>query len=56
MSHKPIVKVSFNENTQEESSYFLKRLIEKIIMDELELPPPMKGAFLLHTKNITEKE
>ncbi|WP_154663086.1 hypothetical protein [Bacillus massiliigorillae] len=56
MSHKPVVKVSFNEDAQEESVYFLKRLIEKIILDELELPPQMKGAFLLHNKDIMEKE
>ena len=56
MSHKPVVKVTFNEETQQESIYFLKRLIEKIIMDQLELTPHMKGALLIHNKDIMEKE
>lgn len=56
MTHKPVVKVTFNEDSQEESIYFLQRLIEKIILDELEqLSPQMKGEFLLHTKEIFEK-
>lgn len=55
MSHKPIIKVSFNENAQEESIYFLQRLIEKIIMDQLELTPHMKGRLLINNKeNIQE--
>lgn len=56
MSHKPVVKVSFNEAGQGDSIYFLKRLIEKIIMDELELTPEMKGTLLLHNKDIMEEE
>jgi len=47
MSHKPLIKVSFNEDSQEESTYFIKRLLEKIILDELDLTPRMKGALLI---------
>ena len=32
MSRKDIVKVSFNEDLQEESYYFMKRLVEKVLM------------------------
>lgn len=56
MTHKPVVKVTFNEASQEESVYFLKRLIEKIILDELELTPQMKGELLLHNKDLLKKE
>ena len=54
ISHKPVVKVSFNEIAQAESAYFLKRLIEKIILDQLDLTPQMKGAFL--TRNNLDRE
>lgn len=52
--HKPVVKVSFNEDAQEESIYFIKRLLEKIILDQLELTPQMKGAFLI--RNFQNRE
>ena len=39
MSRKDIVKVSFNEDLQEESYYFMKRLIEKVLIDQLDLQP-----------------
>jgi len=56
MTHKPVVKVTFNEDSQAESVYFLQRLIEKIILDELEqLSPQMKGEFLLLNKELLEK-
>lgn len=54
ISHKPVVKVSFNEDAQKESTYFLKSLIEKIILDQLDLPLQMKGAFLIPNKEDRE--
>lgn len=50
MSHKPIIKVSFNEDAREESIYFLQRLIEKIIIDQLDLTPHMKGTLLINNQ------
>ena len=55
ISHKPVVKVSFNEDAQEESIYFLKRLIEKIILDQLDLTAQMKGTFLIRNNEDREK-
>lgn len=55
MSHKPVVKVSFNEDNEKESIYFLKRLVEKIVIDHLELTPFMKGSFLLNNKDFMDK-
>ena len=54
ISHKPVVKVVFNEDAQKESTYFLKSLIEKIILDQLDLSPQMKGAFLIPNKEDRE--
>lgn len=56
MSRKPIVKVTFNEELQTESYYFLKRLMEKILIDQLDLDPKLKGMLLMESKQITEKE
>lgn len=58
MSHKPIVKVTFNEDLQEESYYFLKRLIEKILIEQIDLDmnPQLKGELLMESKNIIEKD
>ena len=56
MSRKDIVKVSFNEDLQEESYYFMKRLIEKGLIDQLELQPKMKGFLLEESNKIVEKE
>lgn len=56
MSRKPIVKVTFNEELQTESYYFLKRLMEKILIDQLDLDPKLKGMLLMKSKQITEKE
>ena len=58
MSHKPIVKVTFNEDLQEESNYFIKRLIEKILVEhmDLDMNPRLKGELLMENKNINEKE
>lgn len=56
MSRKPIVKVTFNEELQTESYYFLKRLMEKILIDQLDLDPKLKGMLLMESKHITEKE
>lgn len=55
MSHRPVIKVSFNEDAQEESIYFLKRLIEKITLDQLDLPPQMKGVFLVRNNDDMEE-
>lgn len=56
MSHKPKIKVTFNEDLQHESYFFLKRLIEKILLDQLELDLKLKGNLLTNSKNIIEKE
>lgn len=58
MSRNPIVKVTFNEDLQEESYFFLKRLIEKILMEQigLEMNPKLKGELLMESQNIIEKE
>lgn len=56
MSRKDIVKVSFNEDLQEESYYFMKRLVEKVLIDQLELQPKMKGFLLSESNEIVEKE
>ena len=55
-SHKAVVKVSFDEEQQEESIYFFQRIIEKIVMDQLDLTPHMKGSFLIESKRLLEKE
>jgi hypothetical protein len=55
MPKKPVIKVSFNEELQSESHYFLKRLIEKILVDQLELNPKIKGLLLMESKDIIEK-
>ncbi len=51
-----IVKVSFNEDLQEESYYFMKRLVEKVLIDQLDLKPKMKGFLLAESNKIVEKE
>ncbi len=56
MSRKDIVKVSFNEDLQEESYYFMKRLVEKVLIDQLDLKPKMKGFLLEESNKIVEKE
>jgi hypothetical protein len=58
MSRKPIVKVTFNEDLQSESYYFLKRLIEKILIEQigLDMNPRLKGQLLMESKDIIEKE
>ncbi|CEE00689.1 hypothetical protein BT1A1_0841 [Caldibacillus thermoamylovorans] len=56
MSRKDIVKVSFNEDLQEESYYFMKRLVEKVLIDQLDLNPKMKGFLLAESNKIVEKE
>lgn len=56
MSRKPVVKVTFNEDLQSESYYFLKRLIEKMLIDQLDLDPKLKGMLLMESKHIIEKE
>jgi hypothetical protein len=53
MDFKPVVKVTFNEELQADSYYFLKRLIEKIVIDELELTPT-KGMLLMESEKIME--
>jgi len=56
VSRKAVVKVSFNEEQQEESYYFMKRLIEKIFIEQLDLDPKTKGKLLMESQNIIEKE
>lgn len=56
MSLKPKIKVTFNEEMQSESYYYLKRLIEKILLDQLELDLKLKATLLNSSKNIMEKE
>ena len=46
MTYKPVIKISFNENAQDESAYFMKRLLEKVILEQLDLTPAMQGALL----------
>lgn len=55
MTHRPVIKISFNEDAQEESIYFLKRLIEKITLDQLDLSPQMKGVFLVRNNDDMEE-
>ncbi|WP_185806782.1 hypothetical protein [Bacillus sp. HMF5848] len=56
MTRKPVVKVTFNEELQSESYYFLKRLIEKILIEQLDLDPRLKGLLLMESKHFIEKE
>lgn len=55
MTYKPVIKVSFNENAQDESAYFMKRLLEKVILEQLELTPAMQGAFLRASEGAAEE-
>lgn len=56
MSRKAVLKVSFDEERQAESYYFMKRLIEKIFIEQLDLDPKLKGRLLMESQNIIEKE
>lgn len=56
MSRNPKIKVTLNEDLQHESYFFMKRLIEKILLDQLELDLKLKGNLLTNSKNIIEKE
>lgn len=56
MERKAIIKVSFNDESQEQSYYFLKRLIEKILLDSLDLSLEMKGTLLFASSKIIEGE
>lgn len=56
MTRNPKVKVTFNEDLQHESYFFLKRLIEKLLLDQLELDLKLKGNLLTNSKIIIEKE
>lgn len=44
-----IVRSSYNEDLQKESYLFLQRLIEKALLDELDLNPIQKGVLLEST-------
>lgn len=55
MKRKPVIKVSFNEELSAESNYFIKKLIEKIMIDQLELSPQEKGVLLNSSKSIIDK-
>ena len=56
MSRNLKIKVTFNEDLQNESYFFLKRLIEKILIDQLNLDLDLKGKLLSSSKNIVDKE
>ncbi|GAA0496853.1 hypothetical protein GCM10008986_24750 [Salinibacillus aidingensis] len=56
MSRKAVLKVSFNEDQQAESYHFIKRLIEKMLLDQLDLDPKTKGLLLMESRDIIEKE
>lgn len=56
MLRNPKIKVTFNEDLQSESYFLIKRLIEKILMDQLELDLKLKGNLLTSSKDIIEKE
>ncbi|MBK3496988.1 hypothetical protein JFL43_19415 [Viridibacillus sp. YIM B01967] len=56
MSGNQKIKVTLNEDLQNESYFFLKRLIEKILLDQLELDLKVKGNLLKTSKKIIEKE
>lgn len=56
MSRNPKIKVTFNENLQHESYFLIKRLIEKILLEQLELDLKSKANLLTNSKNIIEKE
>lgn len=47
LGRKPVVKVSFNEDKQEESYYFINRIIEKILIEQLDLTLQLKGTLLM---------
>lgn len=49
MSKVRVVRSSYNENLQKESYLFLKRLIDKALLDELNLNPIQKGLLLEST-------
>lgn len=46
MEKMKIVKVSYSEEHQLESEQFIKLLIEKILINELELDPYIQGIIL----------
>lgn len=49
MSKVRVVRSSYNEHLQKESYLFLQRLIEKALLDELNLNPIQKGELLEST-------
>lgn len=55
MTRKPVVKVSFAEDSDRESYYFLKRLMEKILLDHIDPPLEIKGALIKANSNHKEK-
>ncbi|MEH7383316.1 hypothetical protein V7138_22830 [Bacillus sp. JJ1533] len=46
MSKIRVVKSTYNEGTQKESYIFIRSLIEKALLDELELSPTQKGMLI----------
>jgi hypothetical protein len=56
MIRKSVIKVSFNEEAQSESYYFIKRLIEKILIDQLNTTPKIKGSLLISSSKILEED
>lgn len=46
MEKAKIVKVSYSEENQLESEQFIKMLVEKLLINELELDPYIQGIIL----------
>jgi len=54
MSQKPLVKVVFSEDSLKESNYFFERLLEKVILDQLDLHLQVKGDILRSRNELKE--
>lgn len=54
MSQKPLVKVVFSEDSLKESNYFFERLLEKVILDQLDLHLQVKGDILRSRNDLKE--
>lgn len=56
MLRNPKIKVTFDENLQHESYFLIKRLVEKILLEQLELDLKLKANLLINSKEIIERE
>ena len=54
MSQKPLVRVVFSEDSLKESNYFFERLLEKVILDQLDLHLQVKGDILRSRNELKE--